>query len=283
LEKYHQVYCESIPPPHLDGGLDRISWLPSSIGAFSVWSAYRLIRENSWNSMEETSWKFKEDIIHVLRNCPATKEVWDQVVPLSQYNSFFSSNLSERLLSNLQSCVVLDSVGVNWGSLFRIILWRIWKNRNIFVFQGYASTGGVVRNHIGEWIMSFNHFLGTCSVFDAEVRGILDGLTLLKEQRLERILIHTNNLEVAQALRMNTLAISISTLVRRIQKLLLQYKGHWVVKHIPREANCVADKIAKLVFADKAGVNVLTTAPIDLLDLIDKDKTNGAFDIVGPN
>ncbi|KAH1129950.1 hypothetical protein J1N35_001328 [Gossypium stocksii] len=182
------------PPLHLDEGLDRISRLPSLIRAFSVRSACRLIRENSWNSKEEASWKFKgphrvlffflwlvfkqclstnlervrrgigqevscpfwehstKDIIHVLRNYPATKEVWDQVVPLSQYNSFFSFNLSKRLLSNLLSFVVLDSVGVNWESLF-----------------GYVSTGGVVRNHLGEWIMNFNHFLGTCFVFDAEL------------------------------------------------------------------------------------------------------------------
>ncbi|MBA0575941.1 hypothetical protein Golob_027489, partial [Gossypium lobatum] len=68
--------------------------------------------------------------------------------------------------------------------------------------------------------------------------------------RLKRILIHTDNLEVAQALRTDTQTISTSALVRRIQKLL-QHKKHRVVKHISREANCVVDKIAKSVSTDK--------------------------------
>ncbi|MBA0797522.1 hypothetical protein Gohar_008210, partial [Gossypium harknessii] len=49
--------------------------------------------------------------------------------------------------------------------------------------------------------------------------------------RLKRVLIHTDNLEVAQALRTNTPTISTSALVR--------------------EANCIADKIAKSVSTDK--------------------------------
>ncbi|MBA0764718.1 hypothetical protein Gotri_014016, partial [Gossypium trilobum] len=69
---------------------------------------------------------------------------------------------------------------------------------------------------------------------------ILDGLILLKEQRLKRILIQTDNLEVAQALRTDTPTISTSALVR---------------------------------------VNVLTTTPADLLNVIDRDKINCGFDI----
>lgn len=127
--------------------------------------------------------------------------------------------------------------------------------------------------------MGFNHFLRTCSVFDVELWGILDGLTLIKEHRLERILIHSDNLKVVQAIRPDTSAISTTTLLRRIQKLL-QHKEYWVVKHIPRETNCVAYKIAKLVSVDMVGINVLTTALAKLLKLVDRDKINGAFDIV---
>ncbi|KAH1055711.1 hypothetical protein J1N35_033776, partial [Gossypium stocksii] len=57
----------------------------------------------------------KEDIIHVLRDCSAAREVWGQVVPLRHNNSFFSSNLSEWTLSNLQSYKLLDFMGVNWA------------------------------------------------------------------------------------------------------------------------------------------------------------------------
>ncbi|KAK5841048.1 hypothetical protein PVK06_009956 [Gossypium arboreum] len=114
--------------------------------------------------------------------------------------------------------------------------------------------------------MGFNHFLKTYYVFYVELWDILDGLILLKEQRLERNLIHTDNFEVAQALRTDTLTISTSALVRRIQKLL-QHKKHRVIKHISKEANCIADKITRSVSTNKVEVNML--------------KTNCAFDIVG--
>ncbi|MBA0790672.1 hypothetical protein Gohar_015307 [Gossypium harknessii] len=34
---------------------------------------------------------------------------------------------------------------------------------------GFASAGRVVRDHNGRWILEYNHYLGECSVFDAEL------------------------------------------------------------------------------------------------------------------
>ncbi|MBA0734385.1 hypothetical protein Gogos_018299, partial [Gossypium gossypioides] len=34
--------------------------------------------------------------------------------------------------------------------------------------EGFAAAGGVARNQNGDWILGFNHYLGDCSVFDAE-------------------------------------------------------------------------------------------------------------------
>ncbi|MBA0820368.1 hypothetical protein Gohar_022194 [Gossypium harknessii] len=78
--------------------------------------------------------------------------------------------------------------------------WRIWKNRNLYIFQGsswnideiikvffngsvriddgFAAAGGFVCDHNGEWIFGFNRYLGMCTVVDAELWGILDGLKL---------------------------------------------------------------------------------------------------------
>ncbi|MBA0858877.1 hypothetical protein Goshw_001380 [Gossypium schwendimanii] len=49
----------------------------------------------------------------------------------------------------------------------------------------------------GDWILGYNHYLEECSVFELELElwGILDGLTILNEQRYERVLIHTNSLK----------------------------------------------------------------------------------------
>ncbi|MBA0779113.1 hypothetical protein Gotri_003394, partial [Gossypium trilobum] len=86
-----------------------------------------------------------------------------------------------------------------------------------------------------------------CSVFDTELWGILDGLTLLQDRDFNRILIQTDSLEIVHA-------NSNSGLVRRIQQRLRNIE-HWVVRHILREANLVVDQIVKMVSIDLDGVN----------------------------
>ncbi|MFQ6646101.1 hypothetical protein Gotur_019142 [Gossypium turneri] len=50
-------------------------------------------------------------------------------------------------------------------------------------------------------ILGYNHYLGICSVFDAELWEILDGLTLIQRRGYNNVLIHTNSLEVVKALQ----------------------------------------------------------------------------------
>lgn len=84
-------------------------------------------------------------------------------------------------------------------------------------------------------------------------------------------MIHSDNREVVQAIRKDVYSSSISALVRRIQKLL-QNKIHWVVSYAPRKVNQVVDKIIKMT-----STNVLITAPKDILEVLDSDKTNCSF------
>ncbi|KAK5826216.1 hypothetical protein PVK06_021132 [Gossypium arboreum] len=88
-----------------------------------------------------------------------------------------------------------------------------------------------------------------------------------------------DNIELAHVLQRDSPISTITALARRIQKLL-QHKEFWVVKHILREANRVADRIAKMVCADVVGVNVMKTTPMRLLEEIVRDKSNGVFVIV---
>ncbi|MBA0869603.1 hypothetical protein Goshw_000492, partial [Gossypium schwendimanii] len=77
-----------------------------------------------------------------------------------------------------------------------------------------------------------------CSVFDTELWGILDGLTLLQDRDFNRILIQTDSLEIVHA-------NSNSGLVKRIQQRLRNIE-HWVARHILREANLVVNQIVKM-------------------------------------
>ncbi|MBA0811377.1 hypothetical protein Gohar_003280 [Gossypium harknessii] len=240
----------SIPPPHPVDALNRISWAPNFRGNFSVKNAYWSLKEDHWNPkdpMWKSPWNFKESTLNVLRDCLAAREVWRQVIPSRFDSRFFTSNISDWLISNLQSHKLLDSLEMRLSK-------SLPRGRNNFeeavnLSTGYAFTGGVIRNHQGNWIMGFNHSLGMYSVFYAKLWGILDGLTLLQDRDFNKIFIHTNSLEVVHALQRSVSANSNSALVRRIQQRLRDFE-HWVVRHISRGANIIADQIAKMVVVD---------------------------------
>ncbi|KAK5818448.1 hypothetical protein PVK06_023385 [Gossypium arboreum] len=62
--------------------------------------------------------------------------------------------------------------------------------------SGYAATGGVARDHEGNWIVGFSRFLGVCSLFEAEAWGILDGILILLNMGFGKFSILSDNLEV---------------------------------------------------------------------------------------
>ncbi|MBA0669957.1 hypothetical protein Goklo_029326 [Gossypium klotzschianum] len=91
---------------------------------------------------------------------------------------------------------------------------------------------GITRDQHGNWILVFNRRLGQCSVFNAELRGILDGLFLLQSRR-------------------------------RIQQILLQ-TSLWGFEHIPREENAEAYDIAKLAFDKNVGLQLFAACPLNI-------------------
>ncbi|MBA0817537.1 hypothetical protein Gohar_021422, partial [Gossypium harknessii] len=64
-----------------------------------------------------------------------------------------------------------------------------------------ATTGGVVRNGTGEWIMGYNKNLCKCSIFDVELWGILNCLTLIRYMSYDGVRIQSNSMEVVKAIQ----------------------------------------------------------------------------------
>ncbi|MBA0875881.1 hypothetical protein Goshw_015966, partial [Gossypium schwendimanii] len=57
-----------------------------------------------------------------------------------------------------------------------------------------------MRNYNGEWIIGFSKYLGNCTVMEAELWGILNGLNLILDRRFERILIQIDSIEAIKAI-----------------------------------------------------------------------------------
>ncbi|MBA0727781.1 hypothetical protein Golax_000741 [Gossypium laxum] len=91
--------------------------------------------------------------------------------------------------------------------------------------DGFAVVGGFVRDHDGKWLVKFNRYLGSCTVFDTELWGILDGLTCLVDRGYNNIIIQSNNLDVVKNIQEGLVEGTNSALVRIIHQMLLRL-GH---------------------------------------------------------
>ncbi|MBA0760415.1 hypothetical protein Gotri_023161 [Gossypium trilobum] len=66
--------------------------------------------------------------------------------------------------------------------------------------EGFAAAGGLVCDHNGGWTIEFCRYLGSCTMTEVELWGILDGLKLILDRRFERVSIQTVNLEAVNAI-----------------------------------------------------------------------------------
>ncbi|KAG8486120.1 hypothetical protein CXB51_019453 [Gossypium anomalum] len=302
----------SIPPPHLDGGVDRIIWARSGSGSFSIRSAYWALRESSRSSHDEAwkaVWKYQgpqrvclflwlaakhrlltnserarrgigrnsacplcghdtEDILHVIRDCSKVKEAWMLVVP------------TEKLA-------------------------RLWKNRNLFIFQDIIWTAYETIKTSLSWAQHFEPFLGEdrptttnsgtrhhladnwVHLFSdgavardsgnasaegvAEFWGILDGILILLSKGYKKVRVQSDNLEVVKALSMDISVDSGITVLRRIKRLL-RSNGQWEFKYITRECNLITDQLAKISLSWKSPLQLFEVPPDLVVSAIQQDK-----------
>ncbi|MBA0702429.1 hypothetical protein Goari_022817 [Gossypium aridum] len=133
--------------------------------------------------------------------------------------------------------------------------------------SGYVATGGVARDHDGNWRVGFTCFLGVCSPFEAKVWGILDGILILLNKGYKRVINLTDNLEVVQILSDLHLKDSGIIVLRRTQ-CIMRAEGMWKIQHIPRNRNLVADRLAKLSLNWKSSLQIFNEAPKEIIDLL---------------
>ncbi|MBA0553649.1 hypothetical protein Golob_012812 [Gossypium lobatum] len=95
-----------------------------------------------------------------------------------------------------------------WGLVDSLEIQRTIKGNWIQMYtdgavkaeSGLATVGGVMRDRSGKWILGFNRYLGICSVLEAELWTIFDGLALILNLGHDKVLINTDNMETARAI-----------------------------------------------------------------------------------
>jgi len=113
--------------------------------------------------------------------------------------------------------------------------------------MGLAGAGGIIRDNMGNWVIGFSENLGKCSAIKAEIRAVFRGLTVAREQSVQKLWLQVDSKMVVSMLTNHTKGHpEYSNLLHHCQKLL-NWSG-WEVKvsHCFREPNQVADKLANM-------------------------------------
>ncbi|KAL4380729.1 hypothetical protein AHAS_Ahas04G0062600 [Arachis hypogaea] len=116
---------------------------------------------------------------------------------------------------------------------------------SFFKRENNAACGGVFRNHLGRFVVGFSCNLGSCSITQAELWGIVKGLHIAVANEFSHVLIESDSAMAINFIRegctnshpCKPLLDDISLLSSRIHKV------EW--KHTLREANTIADTLAK--------------------------------------
>ncbi|XP_054782099.1 uncharacterized protein LOC129289366 [Prosopis cineraria] len=144
--------------------------------------------------------------------------------------------------------------------------WQLWILRNNFLFNpsftkpsdpakvnvdgamsstnNRASCGGVIRDHVGNWVAGFTHFLGSCSAYEAEAWAIWKGLQLAWDMGFKKVILESDAKAVIDDLKDISRNNKDSLLILQIRSML-SFDWEVQVTHISRTQNCVADALAK--------------------------------------
>ncbi|XP_017604367.1 uncharacterized protein LOC108451147 [Gossypium arboreum] len=260
-----------IPPSHPSLGPNKIVWGATSTNLFSLKSAYEKIRDGTLNPKEhiwEMPWRF---------NGP--QRIYFFLWLAFKRHLLTNSEMTMRGIGNSSACgfcglrmcymyseiaLLLESFGTN---LFQK---KDYPNSNwvslrtdglVRLDEGFAAAGSFVSDHNGGWIMGFCRYLGNCTMVEAELWGILDGLNLILDRRFERLLIQTDIIEVVNAIQESSSRNSNFAIFRRFH-LILKMVKQWRIQHIPREENLVVDTLAKSVRSRRLGLRLVKDLPM---------------------
>ncbi|CAI0548092.1 unnamed protein product, partial [Linum tenue] len=258
-----------------------------------------------------------ETVLHVLRDCPFSRLVWMQLIPLSDHQRFFGSSQQVWILDNLRH--------QHFSLEFGITCWALWRSRNDLVFagkivppeafiqrvrawlpvvrkaldqdrlihrpspparteelihwqppppewvclnsdgsgfpsSGHAAAGGLIRDHLGRCLTAFAINLGTCSITQAELRGVVEGLQVAWDAGHRRVLVQLDFQCAVQLLQGETSDDHpYAACISRFRELCSR---SWSVKvsHIYREGNVCADYLASRGLSLPFGCHLIPTS-----------------------
>ena len=139
---------------------------------------------------------------------------------------------------------------------------------------GLAGGGGVICNHLGEWVGGFSRAIDATISVQAELRALKNGLELAIDLGILNLEIEMDSLVAVElANSIATPNIFLSAIVTDCRSLIERFEL-CSLKHIFREANGCADLLAKAGYAQSPDFLSFSNAPAYLLEALAFDVSN---------
>lgn len=122
-----------------------------------------------------------------------------------------------------------------------------------------------------KWVVGFGRKIGKADSFLAELWALKDGLMLCRQMNLTTIIIELDVKAIVDALTNPTYSNSIvSALFDDYMQLVTSFSQHRI-RHVYREANSCADRLANLGCSQVSNFILFSSSPMDLLNVFDAD------------
>ena len=144
----------------------------------------------------------------------------------------------------------------------------------IFGNPGLAGGGGVIRNHLGDWVGGFSRAIGVTTSVQAELRALKNGLNLAIDLGILNLEIEMDSLVAVECVNsISTPNVFFSTIVTDCRSLMERFEK-CSLKHIFREANGCADLLTKAGCDQNSNFISFPNAPTYVLEALAFDVSN---------
>ena len=145
-----------------------------------------------------------------------------------------------------------------------------------------AGCGGLIRDDQGRWLGGFSRHIGHTNSFIAEAWALRDGLHFCLLMNYHSVIVELDASVLVTALSNTGYANTILSPLFDDCPQLVARIPQCRIRHIFREANMCADKLARIGLMQSSDFVSLSSPPVDLIPLIEADKNRLYLNRVGP-
>ncbi|XP_039020947.1 uncharacterized protein LOC120152954 [Hibiscus syriacus] len=146
----------------------------------------------------------RNSLLHILRDCPSMSNLWIVLPDCIPNNFFQSSSPDPDFARDFLQSTVLSISRLLVSIVYFDHLAELEKKKRLRVLQcqdgcsppaKFGSMGSCIRDHKGQYILSFTKKLGIVIVLNDELWSISEGLHLAWDRGYRRVIIQSDNAE----------------------------------------------------------------------------------------